>query len=110
MLDAIPRYPISPEVKIACPDNRKHDVARAITESARRRWPVIDIDGARIDLSSQAEGAWFVIRASNTTPFLTVLVEGRDDGGYEIARGVASEILTEHGLDPAPLLSQPPLE
>jgi len=109
-LDAIPRLPISPEVKIACPDDRKHDIAAAITESARRRWPVIDIDGARIDLSAQAEGAWCVIRASNTTPYLTVLVEGRDDGGYEIAREVAAKILTEHGLDPSPLLSQPPLE
>ncbi len=110
MLDAIPRYPISPEVKIACPDHRKHDVARAVTEQARRRWPVIAIDGARIDLSSRAEGAWCVIRASNTTPFLTVLVEGRDDAGYETARRIASEILSEHGLDPAPLVSQPPLE
>ena len=109
MLDAIPRYPISPEVKIACPDDRKHGVASAITESARRQWPVIDIDGARIDLSSQAEGAWCVIRASNTTPFLTVLVEGRDDAGYEVARRIASEILAAHGLDPAPLINQPPL-
>ena len=110
MLDAIPRRPISPEVKIACPDHRKHDVARTITEQARERWPVIDIDGARIDLSAEAEGAWCIIRASNTTPFLTVLVEGRDDAGYEIARRIASQILTEHGLDPAPLLSQPPLD
>ena len=110
MLDAIPRRPISPEVKIACPDHRKHDVARTITEQASERLPVIDIDGARIDLSAEAEGAWCIIRASNTTPFLTVLVEGRDDAGYEIARRIASQILTEHGLDPEPLLSQPPLD
>lgn len=110
MLDAIPRRPISPEVKIACPDDRKHDVAAAITESARRRWPVIDIDGARIDLSAQAEGAWCTVRASNTTPFLTVLVEGRDDAGYEIARRIASEILTEHGLDASALVNQSPLD
>lgn len=110
MLDAVPRYPISPEVKIACADDRKHDVAEAITESARRQWPVIDIDGARIDLSQHAEGAWCVIRASNTTPFLTVLVEGRDEDGYAMARRIASEILAEHGLDPAPLINQPPLD
>lgn len=109
MLDAIPRYPISPEIKIACADDRKHAVAARIAESARRRWPTNETDGARIDLSRQAEGAWCVIRASNTTPYLTVLVEGRDDSGYAVARRITAEMLEQAGLDPAPLLNQPPL-
>ena len=110
ILDSVPRYCISPEVKIACSDERKHRVAAEIAKTARARWPVNEIDGARIDLSSQAEGAWCVIRASNTTPFLTVLVEGRDDAGYETARRITSDILAEHGLDPTPLISQPALD
>ena len=61
-LDAIPRYPISPEVKIACPDDRKHAVSRVIAQAARSRWPVNDVDGSRIDLSAvihPARGASF---------------------------------------------------
>ncbi|MDE2966437.1 MAG: hypothetical protein OXS30_02960 [Chloroflexota bacterium] len=109
LLDSIPRYPISPEVKIACADDRKHDVAARIAEEAQGRWPTNEIDGARIDLSEQAEGSWCVIRASNTTPYLTVLVEGRDDSGYVIAQRIAAEILEGAGLDPTPLINQPPL-
>ncbi len=110
ILDAIPRYPISPEVKIACPDDRKQAVSDDIARVARGRWPVDATDGSRIDLSAHAPGAWCVIRASNTTPYLTVIVEARTDEGYESARQLTAEILTGQGLDPAPLLSQPPLE
>ena len=109
LLDAVPRYPISPEVKIACPDERKHVVAAEIAEQARKRWPLNEVDGARIDLSTHADGAWCLIRASNTTPVLTVFVEGRDDAGYELARRITSDILAQHDLDPTPLINQPPL-
>ena len=110
ILDAIPRYPISPEVKIACPDDRKHAVSRVIAQAARSRWPVNDVDGSRIDLSAHAPGAWCLIRASNTTPCLTVVVEGRNDSGYSSASRITAELLAQHDLDPSPLLSQPPLE
>ncbi len=110
LLDAVPRYRISPEVKISCPDDRKHAVSTAITQHARRRWPVNEIDGARIDLSSVAAGGWCIIRASNTTPNLTIVAEARTDAGYEAVRRISADILAEQGLDPAPLLSQPPLD
>ena len=109
MLDAIPRYCTSPEVKIDCPEDRKHAVAAGITEQARARWPVSEVDGVRIDLSEHSDGAWCLVRASNTTPFLTVFVEGRNDSGYMIARRVAADIVERAGLDPGPLLNQPPL-
>ena len=110
LLDAVPRYPISPEVKIGCPDERKHVVAAEIAEQARGRWPLNEVDGARIDLSQHADGAWCLIRASNTTPVLTVFVEGRDDAGYELARRITADLLATQGLDPSPLIGQPPLE
>lgn len=110
LLDAIPRYVTSPEVKIACPDEAKHDTAQALADSARTRWPINETDGARIDLSSDLPGAWCVIRASNTTPFLTVVVEGRNKRDYQTAQRITSDLLSEHGLDPMPVLSQPPLQ
>ena len=110
ILDALPRYPISPEVKIPCPDDRKYDVATDIADRARLRWPLNEVDGARIDLSAHAPGAWCLIRASNTTPCLTVIVEARSDGGYDAARGLTAELLAAHGLDTSLLLNQPPLD
>ena len=109
ILNRVPRRPISPEVKITCADDRKHETAVQIADHARARWPVNETDGARIDLSSLADGAWCLIRASNTTPCLTVVIEGRDDHGYETARRITAEILSEHDLDPGPLINQSPL-
>ncbi len=121
LLDRVPRYYNSQEVKVPCPDERKHAAAARIAEDARRQWPVNDIDGARIDLSTQAGGdqdsapdsapdnAWCLVRASNTTPCLTVVVEGRTRADYKIARDIAGRLLREQGLDPTPLLNQPPL-
>ncbi len=110
LLDSIPRFVTSPEVKIDCPDPIKHRTARAIADAARRRWPLNEIDGARIDLSGEAEGAWCLVRASNTTPVLTVVVEAATDDGYDTARRIAADLLADRQLDPAPLLSQPPLD
>ncbi len=109
LLDAIPRYPISPEVKIACADAVKHITAAAVAQAARQRWPTNELDGARIDLSAETPGAWCLVRASNTTPYLTVVVEASNLDGYERAQRLAAALLAEHGLDPSPLLSQPPL-
>ena len=69
-----------------------------------------EVDGVRIDLSTQASGAWCLVRASNTTPVLTVLVEGRDDSGYEAARGIAADLLDWAGLDATALVNQAPVE
>ncbi len=110
LLDSIPRYVTSPEVKIDCPNAVKHHAAGAIADAARERWPINEIDGARIDLSGEAASAWCLVRASNTTPCLTVVVEAASDHGYQTARSIAADLLAEQGLDPAPLLSQPPLD
>ena len=37
---------------------------------------MVDIDGVRVSLS---ETGWFLIRASNTSPYLSVRVEGKDE-------------------------------
>ena len=110
MLDAIPRYRISPEIKISCPDERKHAVSAAIADLAQERWPVNAMDGARIDLSVEAAGGWCIVRASNTTPYLTVVAEARTDAGYEQVLRITADILAEQGLDPTPLINQPPLD
>ena len=108
LLDAVPAYPNSQEVKIDCPDRRKHKIVAAIARAAGKRWPVNDVDGARIDLSSEADGAWCLIRASNTGPNLTVVVEARDLDGYETARQITAELLIRAGRDAEALLRTPP--
>lgn len=73
LLADLPRYPVTPEVRVDCPDERKFDVVRMLTEQFRKRYEVIDIDGARVLF---ADG-WGLVRASNTQPALVVRAEGK---------------------------------
>lgn len=100
-IDQIPTYQTSPELKIPCPDERKFETVARITTYARDRWPVNEIDGARINLSNIAQGAWAVIRASNTTPYLTVVYEVRRQADLDEVRAVINKILSLHNLDPS---------
>jgi phosphomannomutase/phosphoglucomutase len=70
----IPRYEATPEIRVACPDDRKHQVVAALAGEFKARYEVIDIDGVRIVLPD----GWGLVRASNTQPVLVVRAEGTD--------------------------------
>ncbi|OIO55833.1 hypothetical protein AUJ46_00165 [Candidatus Peregrinibacteria bacterium CG1_02_54_53] len=71
------RYPkmyVAQELRPACSDDRKFQVVDSIIEHFKKEYPVNTMDGARIDFGS---GAWSNIRASNTSPKLSVCIEAR---------------------------------
>lgn len=76
LIEELPRYYSSPEMRIPCPDSEKFAVVEMIKESFIESHEVIDIDGARIKF----DNGWALVRASNTQPMLSVRVEGRTDG------------------------------
>jgi phosphomannomutase/phosphoglucomutase len=41
----IPRYETTPEIRVACPDDRKHQVVAALAREFKARYEVIDVDG-----------------------------------------------------------------
>ncbi len=76
LLDGLPRYVSSPEIRIDCPDYIKAEVVDAVRERLASQYRVIDIDGARVYFG---EGDWALIRASNTSPKLSLRFEGRNE-------------------------------
>jgi phosphomannomutase/phosphoglucomutase len=64
----------APEVRPYCADDKKADVIKRITEYFSKTYPVITLDGARIDFGN---GAWAGIRMSNTSPCLSICIEAR---------------------------------
>lgn len=62
------------EFRPACPDDRKFQIIENITAHFQKSYPVNTLDGARIDFG---DGAWANIRASNTSPRLSVCIEAR---------------------------------
>jgi phosphomannomutase/phosphoglucomutase len=75
LLEELPRYYTSPEMRIPCSETEKFGIVEAIKESFIRTHEVIDIDGARIAF----DGGWALVRASNTQPVLSVRMEGRTE-------------------------------
>jgi phosphomannomutase/phosphoglucomutase len=71
--DAIPHLHTTPELKAMCPDAEKFRVVEELAREFRRRYELIDIDGARILFP----GGWGLVRASNTNPYLTLRFEAR---------------------------------
>lgn len=71
---SFPRTCTTHEIKVGCPDERKFAVVSEVLKDVKTSGSrVIDIDGARI---LYPEG-WALIRASNTTPCLTLRFEAR---------------------------------
>lgn len=71
----VPDMRATPEIRIDCPDDIKFAVVEKVTEILRPLGPIVDIDGARVQLG---EG-WGLVRASNTQPALVMRVEAADE-------------------------------
>lgn len=91
MVDAMPSYYATPEIRVDCPDDIKFDVVARVKERFARDHEVIDVDGARILFGD----GWGLVRASNTQPALVLRFEAttearRDAIREEVEREVAA--------------------
>jgi phosphomannomutase/phosphoglucomutase len=71
LLADVPKMFNTPEIRVDCPDEKKFEVVRILTEEFKKTHEVIDIDGARILF----EHGWGLVRASNTQPVLVLRSE-----------------------------------
>ena len=86
--------PISPELRLPCPDNRKAAIAQAIGDhfETRRHTQVDRSDGARITFPN----GWAHARPSNTAPVLSLRFETDDEATYQRIAEQLREILSQH--------------
>ena len=71
LLADVPKMFNTPEIRVDCPDEKKFEIVRALTEQFKKTHQVIDIDGARILF----EHGWGLVRASNTQPVIVMRFE-----------------------------------
>jgi phosphomannomutase/phosphoglucomutase len=90
--DALPHFHSTPELKAPCPDDRKFGVIAELAATFKRRYDIIDIDGARILFP---EG-WGLVRASNTNPYLTLRFEGKTASAVERMKGEVYDALRRY--------------
>jgi len=85
MIDSLPKYYSTPEIRAGCPDEKKFEIVEAVTKDFQKQGlKVISIDGARVEF----EDGWGLIRASNTTPALILRFEAKTQKRLEEIRSL----------------------
>jgi len=93
LVEGLPQYVSSPEIRLDCPDYSKWDVVDAVRDAFASTYRVIDIDGARVYFD---DGSWGLVRASNTSPKLSLRFEGRTLEIVERMKAAMRAELTKH--------------
>ena len=108
MAEIEPR-PISPELRLPCPDASKADVAEQVGDWFSERDPSARIDrsdGARVILSD----GWLHARASNTAPALSLRFEAVDESAYRrLAEQLRAALVLHPEVGGAEQLDDPPI-
>ena len=93
LLEGLPRYVSSPEIRVSCPDHLKTQIVNAVRDTFASQHRVIDIDGARIYFD---ESEWALIRASNTSPKLSLRFEGQSQDSVQHMKSQVEAELRKH--------------
>jgi phosphomannomutase / phosphoglucomutase len=75
LLADLPSMVSTPELRVECPDALKAQVVEAVREQLRGKGELCEIDGARL---TYPDGAWALVRASNTGPVIVLRFEAPD--------------------------------
>ncbi len=98
-----PQLASTSEIKLPCADAVKESVVAALADTFAASHDVLRIDGARV----RTQEGWFLVRASNTTPNLTVRLEAPDHAALLRQRDMLVAALRRHPeVDVAPLASE----
>jgi phosphomannomutase/phosphoglucomutase len=91
LLANVPRYPSTAETRVPCSDMDKFKVISEVRERFRRHYPIIDVDGVRVNFP----GGWGLARASNTQPVIVARCEGTTEKNLkEICEIMKKELLS----------------
>ncbi|HMJ57492.1 MAG TPA: phosphomannomutase/phosphoglucomutase [Gemmatimonadales bacterium] len=96
LLADVPRTFATPELRVACADERKFDVVRRAAAHFAAKYPVATMDGVRITF---AEG-WGLLRASNTQPVLVLRFEAASEAALTAYRGEVEGWLARNDVQP----------
>lgn len=90
LVDRIPSYYTTPEIRVDCRDEIKFEAVEAIKKRFADH-KIIDVDGARILF----DDGWGLVRASNTQPALVLRFESKTEAGRDRIRGEVETALRQ---------------
>jgi phosphomannomutase/phosphoglucomutase len=99
LVASLPQYFSTPEMRLACPEERKFQVPDLLKSEFAAKYRVIDIDGIRVEFGD----GWGLVRASNTQPVLVVRFEARTEKRLAEIRDMMMGALKRVGVEDAPV-------
>ena len=99
LVESLPQYFATPEIRLACPEERKFQVPDLLKAEFAARYRIIDIDGIRVEFGD----GWGLVRASNTQPVLVVRFEARTQARLEEIRDTMMSALRKLGVAQTPV-------
>lgn len=94
MLEDVPRYYSTPEIRIPSSDTEKFQVVEKVLTYFGSKYKILDIDGARILFPD----GWGLVRASNTGPELIVRCEANSPQALVKIKNELFSYLQHNGL------------
>jgi len=91
LLGSLPKRFSTGLIEAYCSDRDKFDIVASVTDFFSKRYDVVTIDGARIMFGD----GWALVRASNTTPSLTLRFEADSKERLEEIQSIVYEKLKE---------------
>ena len=89
----LPKTYVTPEEKISVPESKKFQIMEKIVTELKKQYPdALTIDGIRIAFE---EGAWGIVRASNTSPYLTSRFEARTPEKLEEIKNIIMSVVAD---------------
>ncbi len=93
LVGELPIYPATRQHRISCPEDKKFELVKELVEYFRDKCDkVIDLDGIR----GYIEDGWFLIRASNTQPQISIRCEAKTEQGLEKIKKIVKNKLDEY--------------
>jgi len=92
LIDEIPYFISTPEIRVDCSDDTKFDVVADIAKSFKKQYETIDIDGARVLFGD----GWGLVRASNTQPVLVLRFEAKTEQRLTEIKNIFKKKLREY--------------
>ncbi|MCS6874577.1 MAG: phosphomannomutase/phosphoglucomutase [Pyrinomonadaceae bacterium] len=89
LIEDLPKTVYTPEIRIDCPEDKKFDVVKRLTEEFKKTNDVITVDGARVIFPH----GWGLVRASNTQPVLVLRFEADTEEHLNEIRTMVEEKL-----------------
>ncbi len=90
LFSEFPKLIITPEIKLPCVDEKKFAVVVAVVKAVKDKYRSVTIDGIRFYLD---DDTWALVRASNTSPYLTIRAEGKTEEAVIKIKNILAGIL-----------------